>query len=230
MSPRTFSIASLALAALLLVTAGASAQGAERKIRVSMSEYKFQPARFTLQAGERVTLTLVNESKKKEHELMAGRDVVKGGPFGDRPDGYQVDFFEGVEVEVVDARAVSELMAGKARVKGKAAMGMAKEIGRGQAMGKEMGHGQAASKGMGRGQSMGKEMGHGQRMGKDMGHGPGAGEQAHRGFMIELEPGGTATISFTVPKDKGGTWELGCFSEDGQHYQEGMKASWEVKG
>lgn len=44
------------------------------------------------------------------------------------------------------------------------------------------------------------------------------------GFMVELNPGGTATISFIVP-DKPGTWEYGCFAETGQHYANGMNGT-----
>lgn len=121
---------------------------------------------------------------------MVGRGVVKGGPFGDRPDGYEADFFEGVTVEVVDARGAKDTVAGKAKLIGKAP---------------------------------GHQMG-GMQMGADM-HGEG-----HQGFMIQLEPGGVATIAFTVPEGRAGRWEMGCFSEDGQHYGEGMKGTWEVKG
>lgn len=186
-------VASVGLGLFLLGGPAVSGQEAGRKIRISMTEYKFSPARITLRAGERVTLMLVNEGgKKKEHELMVGRGVKKGGPFQDRPDGYGADFFGGLAVEVGEARGVSELMAGEARVMGKHGMGMTK--------------GMEPMKGMGQG-----------------GHGEG-----HRGFMVELKPGGVATLSFTVPADKAGTWEMGCFSEDGQHYQEGMKGAWEV--
>jgi len=45
----------------------------------------------------------------------------------------------------------------------------------------------------------------------------------HEGFMIELQPGGTATLTFTVPANRVGEWEIGCFSEAGQHYTDGMK-------
>jgi uncharacterized cupredoxin-like copper-binding protein len=52
---------------------------------------------------------------------------------------------------------------------------------------------------------------------------PGMAMEGHEGFMIELQPGGTATLTFTVPANRVGEWEIGCFSEAGQHYTDGMK-------
>ena len=34
--------------------------------------------------------------------------------------------------------------------------------------------------------------------------------------------GEETTITFTVPEDKVGRWEFGCFQERGQHYDDGM--------
>lgn len=49
-------------------------------------------------------------------------------------------------------------------------------------------------------------------------------EEREFGFMVVLEAGDKpVTISFTVPADKVGEWEMGCFEDDGQHYNEGMK-------
>ena len=47
----------------------------------------------------------------------------------------------------------------------------------------------------------------------------------HGGFMIELKAGGTATLTFTVPSDRVGAWEIGCFSEAGDHFVKGMKGT-----
>lgn len=41
-------------------------------------------------------------------------------------------------------------------------------------------------------------------------------------FMVVLQPGGSLTVRFRVP-DRPGTWEFGCFQQDGQHYLNGMK-------
>ncbi len=49
-------------------------------------------------------------------------------------------------------------------------------------------------------------------------------EEHDFGFMVALPSGDKpVTISFTVPADKVGEWEMGCFEDDGQHYNEGMK-------
>ena len=45
----------------------------------------------------------------------------------------------------------------------------------------------------------------------------------HHGFMIGLLPKGAATISFTVPESKVGVWDMGCFVQDGAHYERGMR-------
>lgn len=46
-------------------------------------------------------------------------------------------------------------------------------------------------------------------------------EIAEEGYHVELEPGATGTLTFTVP-DKPGEWEMACFIDDGEHYDEGM--------
>lgn len=53
----------------------------------------------------------------------------------------------------------------------------------------------------------------------DMGH----------GFMIMREPGEEATVTFTVTEDQIGEWEMGCFEEDGAHYDDGMKGTFIVE-
>ena len=59
----------------------------------------------------------------------------------------------------------------------------------------------------------------------------------HHGFKVVQEASETrisagrvfrfdepAIIEFTVPDDKVGTWEIACFEDDGDHYDEGHKA------
>ncbi len=41
------------------------------------------------------------------------------------------------------------------------------------------------------------------------------------GTEVELESGGKATLTFTVPADRKGEWEIGCFVPG--HYEAGMK-------
>ena len=51
------------------------------------------------------------------------------------------------------------------------------------------------------------------------------GEELQHGFMIEVKPKGTATISFTVPESRAGVWDMGCFNGDGTwtHYEKGAR-------
>ncbi len=54
-------------------------------------------------------------------------------------------------------------------------------------------------------------------------------EEAH-GFMVALEPGEEpVTLIFTVPRDKAGEWEMGCFENEGTHWQLGMQGKWIVQ-
>lgn len=59
------------------------------------------------------------------------------------------------------------------------------------------------------------------------------GEEGHHGAMVMLEPGDpvagepgqVSIIEFTVPAEKVGVWEIGCFQEAGQHYEDGMRGT-----
>ena len=52
----------------------------------------------------------------------------------------------------------------------------------------------------------------------------------HTGFMVILpKTGDKATLTFTVTKDMQGEWEIGCFSQEGVHYDAGMKGKFVVK-
>jgi plastocyanin len=58
----------------------------------------------------------------------------------------------------------------------------------------------------------------------------GAHSSGHEGFMVMLEQNGdTATISFTATKDMVGEWEIGCFEQEGVHYDAGMKGKFIVR-
>lgn len=48
-------------------------------------------------------------------------------------------------------------------------------------------------------------------------------EVMHEGFMVVLPIDGTGTIKFTVTEEMVGKWEMGCFEQDGVHYDAGMK-------
>ena len=49
--------------------------------------------------------------------------------------------------------------------------------------------------------------------------------EMHSGFMAALPPGGSATMKFTVTEGMLGDWEMGCFEQDGVHYDAGMIGS-----
>jgi len=63
--------------------------------------------------------------------------------------------------------------------------------------------------------------------------GDGGGEAPHGGAMVMLRPGSATTnepgevtsIELTVPEDRAGTCQIGCFQEAEQHYEDGMRAT-----
>jgi hypothetical protein len=58
--------------------------------------------------------------------------------------------------------------------------------------------------------------------GMDMGSGGMSDE--HTGFMVTVPNGGeNAMIKFTATQDMVGEWEMGCFQQDGTHYDAGMR-------
>ncbi|MCO6453066.1 MAG: hypothetical protein J5I90_19940 [Caldilineales bacterium] len=49
-------------------------------------------------------------------------------------------------------------------------------------------------------------------------------EMQHEGFMVLLPKGESqATMKFKVTPQMAGEWEMGCFEQDGVHYDAGMK-------
>jgi len=48
-------------------------------------------------------------------------------------------------------------------------------------------------------------------------------EEGHTGFMVVLPVGAQATVTFEVTEGMVGDWEMGCFEQDGVHYDAGMK-------
>jgi plastocyanin len=54
----------------------------------------------------------------------------------------------------------------------------------------------------------------------------GHGEDHSGSFMVVLpETGDQASMTFTVAEDMIGEWELGCFEQDGVHYDAGMRGT-----
>lgn len=51
-----------------------------------------------------------------------------------------------------------------------------------------------------------------------------AGGEMDHGFMVFApRDGETITLSFTVPEDSVGEWQMGCFEDSGQHWDDGMQ-------
>jgi hypothetical protein len=48
--------------------------------------------------------------------------------------------------------------------------------------------------------------------------------------MVSLANEDRATMTFTITEDMVGTWEIGCFLQDGAHYLADMKGSLVVEG
>lgn len=87
------------LTALLAVTCGGSSQiarspaSAGRVVELTMQTISFEPSTLTLDAGEHVTIRVVNRANA-EHEFMIGRVAHPTGG------GFQEDLLEGVKVDI----------------------------------------------------------------------------------------------------------------------------------
>lgn len=239
---------SLLLVAILVLAGCGSGGGAGRgeqartEWTLTLTDYQFSPATVVVPAGQTVTIKLVNNSKLNQpHEFMVGRQVAKGGAGDSRPVGYETDFFADISVEVADGQGLSMLMAGQALVTGAAATPFLQA---GMTMGGDMGPSMGASETGHAAEEA--EAGHAAEEAEhamekaEAGHATDEAEHAaaetaahmdeHHGFMVELAAGGEATIRFTVPADRTGEWELGCFIGDGWHYDEGMHGKLIVQG
>ena len=54
-------------------------------------------------------------------------------------------------------------------------------------------------------------------------------DDGHHGFMVTLAPGGTASVTVTIPDDAVGDWEIGCFRDKGSHWSSGMHATLRIR-
>ncbi len=239
------------LVLLALVLAGCSAVFAAEpdpngEIRIVLEDYDIDPDVIRLKAGQKVRLVVVNQGRHL-HELMIGRNVrVEDGV----TEGFSEDFFAGIaDIQVEGPGMIMGLpgmeMEGMDMGDGKMGEG---EMGGGEMGDGKMGEGEmpAQKEGMDKeGMDMGKEEtapAQGDHGATEAGHdegmaggkfGPIAMDlmgEAHGGLMVMIDPNmippDQATIlTFTVPPDKVGRWELGCFQEQGQHYDDGMRAT-----
>ncbi len=186
--------------------------GPDGTVEIVLDDFSFTPSVIRVKAGQRVRLVLRNQGMHT-HEFMVGRRVSLEMGVTEPP---TPDFFEGitdVKVEVLSGMAMPMGF-------GMDEMGGMEEGGMGMGEGEEMG-------GMEEG-GMGEEMGGMEGMAVVLpGPGPhGEGmvmdEELH-GSMVMMDPAAVAVIEFTVPADKVGTWIIGCFQEEGLHFDSGMR-------
>lgn len=222
----------LVLALVVVVTGCAQAFAARPspagEIEVVLTDYAFSPNAIRVKAGQAVRFILRNEGRHA-HEFMIGRHPVVHQDYLQGPviDAFEVDFFEGLEVHGSGEGMFMNFPGMGMEMEG---MDMGDDEQGGMEMGGEEGEGHAEGEG-------GMEMG-----GEDAPHeeeeAPHAEEEAvHHGGMVMLDPaeadqevGPIAVLEVTITKDKIGTWEIGCFEEDGQHFEDGMRAILIVEG
>jgi len=175
----------------------------------------FSPETIVVTAGQTVRIILENHGSK-DHEFMVGQTLVYTEMGA--PNGFEVDFFEGIEDQVhVELGAGTMLM-----IDGKTvAMG-----GEDMPMGGDDEMGVEGEGDMG----MEEEAGEGGMPMEGDGHDDEEGTtvhlEDHAGWMVMDNAGSGATIiEFIVPEDRIGVWEMGCFEDDGTHYEDGMRGT-----
>lgn len=150
---------SIGILALFAACQGAGSQPQPTSIRIDLSEFTYDPQDIAVQAGQRVSIELVNNGSL-DHEIMFGRDVML---VDNRPAGYMTDMFASTGINPqVDGGEMEEHM-------------------------------------------------------------------GHEGFTVVVKPGESSTLSFTLNEDAVGDWEIGCFEQEGVHYNAGMKGRFTVK-
>ncbi len=198
-----------ALALLLTACGGSQAPAGPVEVTIELSEFQFTPSKLELRVGQQVTLHLKNVGEK-DHELMIGKDVkITNG----LANGFETDFFASIQDSMQMSGTGAMFMNGGVTLAGD--MGDM-----------NMNEGGDSGGDMAMSDSGGEEHNDG---GADAEH----GGNDHTGFMVMLPASGEtpaeATLTFTVTEDMVGTWEMGCFQEDGQHYDDGMVGKIVVK-
>lgn len=161
---------------------------------------RFEPGDIVLTAGQKVRIILENQGEK-DHEFMVGRNVIYEDTGA--PNGFEVDFFEGIEDQVTVVVGEGSML----MIDGEVVQ-----------MGGEMGMGSEMEGGM-------EEDEHAEGEEHADEHG-GEGDMDHMGWMVMDSAGSERTIiEFTVPESRVGEWEMGCFEDDGTHYEDGMRGT-----
>lgn len=250
MKRNTFLLLLLMAGTLLVLPACArlvaASPDADGEIEIVMSDYTFEPDVIRLKVGQTVHLRLRNEGSKM-HEFMAGRDVQVHGNF---TEPFTHDFFAGLDLEITGPGMVMgrgdmemEMDMDGMEMEGDAMemegddhedeMQMEEGEHAAEEAHTEEGHTEEDEMAM-EGDEHAEENGHadeGEHEEEAAGGQFGAIQMpemdAHAGLMVMIDPqmipaGEETVITFTVPKDKVGRWEFGCFQERGQHYDDGM--------
>ena len=77
---------------------GAVEPDEEGTLYITMDDFKFTPDKIDLDSGKKVRFVLDNKSKTNDHGFVVGLEVTRQGG---SVNGFQSDFFEGVEVKVI---------------------------------------------------------------------------------------------------------------------------------
>jgi uncharacterized cupredoxin-like copper-binding protein len=189
---------------------GGQASGAggdpDAHIRVNMTEYGFGSDVIEVRAGQTVEFLLKN-SGDLDHEFMIGREVTVA--MDGMATGFEHDFFEGL-MPIVDPPEAGMVMESMEMDMDGDSMEMDMD---GDSMEMDMD-----------GDSMEMDM-DGDSMEMDMDMDTDGHDDGHHGFMVTLAPGGTASVTVTIPDDAVGDWEIGCFRDKGTHWSSGMHAT-----
>jgi len=190
---------------------GGQASGAggdpDAHIRVNMTEYGFGSDVIEVRAGQTVEFLLKN-SGDLDHEFMIGREVTVA--MDGMATGFEHDFFEGL-MPIVDPPEAGMVMESMEMDMDGDSMDMD-----GDSMDMD-----GDSMDMdGDDGSMDMDGDDGSMDMDTDGH-----DDGHHGFMVTLAPGGTASVTVTIPDDAVGDWEIGCFRDKGTHWSSGMHAT-----
>jgi uncharacterized cupredoxin-like copper-binding protein len=201
---------------------GGQASGAggdpDAHIRVNMTEYGFGSDVIEVRAGQTVEFLLKN-SGDLDHEFMIGREVTVA--MDGMATGFEHDFFEGLMpiVDPPEAGMVMESMEMEMDMDGDS-MDMD-----GDSMDMDGDDGSMDMDGDDGSMDMDTDTDGHDDGSMDMDTDTDGHDDGHHGFMVTLAPGGTASVTVTIPDDAVGDWEIGCFRDKGTHWSSGMHAT-----